>query len=105
MTNVGLHELSSAYNVDEEALKGLVYHYGAVQTSIRAFDDTFKQYESGVYGDCLGNSTNHAIVIVGYGNEDGEDYWILKNSWGTNWGEGGYMRMKRFVLHDLSLLA
>jgi C1A family cysteine protease len=39
--------------------------------------------------------TNHILLIVGYDSIDGEDYWILKNSWGTGWGMDGYMWLKR----------
>ncbi|KAJ0913787.1 putative zingipain [Helianthus annuus] len=43
------------------------------------------------------DSINHTITIVGYGREDDVDYWIIKNSWGTDWGEQGFMRLGRNV--------
>jgi len=39
---------------------------------------------------------NHAVQLVGYGTDEAEgDYWIVRNSWGTGWGEGGYIRLAR----------
>lgn len=50
----------------------------------------FGAYKSGVFYndkcDNTGGSCNHAVTLVGYGNENGEDYWLIRNSWGPNWG-------------------
>jgi len=55
----------------------------------------FKSYTSGVFADpTCGNQHNHAVLAVGYGvDTTGVEYWVVKNSWGTGWGEGGYIRM------------
>lgn len=56
-------------------------------------------YESGVFSGCSYSENiniNHAVVLVGYGtNEVDGDYWIVRNSWGTKYGENGYIRVKR----------
>merc|ERR1712130_705379 len=56
-------------------------------------------YSSGVYSGCAYDSNialNHAVQLVGYGTDPAEgDYWIVRNSWGTGWGEGGYIRLAR----------
>ena len=54
---------------------------------------TFKNYSEGIYEDKQGynlNETNHVISIVGWGVENGQKYWIGRNSWGTYWGEEGF---------------
>lgn len=62
-------------------------------------DATNMQYHrSGVYADprCHSNRRNHAVLAVGFGvARDGQDYWIIKNSWSRGWGEDGYMRLAR----------
>ncbi|XP_073149990.1 vanillin synthase [Henckelia pumila] len=58
----------------------------------------FKAYNGGVYtSTSCGNSpldVNHAVLAVGYGVEDGIPYWIIKNSWGADWGDNGYFKME-----------
>ena len=92
-------KISSAYytyNADEETMKALVYANGAVGTGVNA-DTGFGEYSGGVYAGCDSTATNHAVTVVGYGTEDGVDYWLVKNSWGDSWGESGYIKIQRGV--------
>ncbi|MGV8026766.1 MAG: C1 family peptidase [Anaerolineaceae bacterium] len=75
-------------------LKNAIYTYGPIKVSICA-GPKFQDYGGGVFssdesGYCSG--TNHAVVLVGWNDATGS--WILRNSWGTGWGESGYMRIK-----------
>ena len=56
----------------------------------------FQTYQSGVLtSDKCGTQLDHAVLAVGYGTEDGEDYWLVKNSWNTTWGDQGYIKLGR----------
>ncbi|XP_054166569.1 procathepsin L-like [Oppia nitens] len=83
---------------DESALQEAVATVGPVTIGIDASASGFRFYLDGVFvddsGEC-GSELNHGVVTVGYGNEDGQDYWLIKNSWGTVYGDGGYMKMAR----------
>ncbi|XWS18507.1 hypothetical protein CRYUN_Cryun32bG0049900 [Craigia yunnanensis] len=69
-----------------------------LSVGIDASSIDFQLYTGGIYdGSCSDNPNDidHAVLIVGYGSEDSEDYWIVKNSWGTSWGMDGYFYLKR----------
>merc|ERR1711997_372737 len=83
------------YSCNEDKLKKLVYKYGAVATGIYASDNSFGNYAKGVFDTCSSTKMNHAVTVVGYGTENGKPYWVVKNSWGANWGDGGYIKIAR----------
>ena len=87
---------------DVAAIKTAIMTYGVVDAAVYV-STAFQNYSGGVYSDastscsanpCYNTTTNHAISLVGWGNDPVKgDYWILRNSWGSTWGEGGYMRL------------
>jgi cathepsin B len=81
--------LTCAAQIKEE-----IYNNGPVQTGFMIYGD-FMNYKSGIYehteGDKLGG---HAVKIVGWGEENGKQYWIVQNSWGADWAENGFFRIK-----------
>jgi len=66
-----------------------------VSVEIEADKKYFQLYKSGVLTGACGESLDHAVLAVGYGTERGVDYWKVKNSWGTTWGEKGFVRLLR----------
>jgi C1A family cysteine protease len=83
---------SGVPSVDQ--IKQAIYTYGPVGTGIYV-DDAFKAYTGGIFNEDVDNKVNHAVLMVGWDDNQGKDgVWILKNSWGTNWGENGYMRIE-----------
>ena len=84
---------------DEMALMAAVAQQ-PVSVAIAANGSDFQLYPASTsgrvfQGNC-GTISNHAVTVIGYGTDtDGTDYWLIKNSWGENWGENGYMKMIR----------
>ena len=62
-----------------------------VSVAIEADQKDFQLYSSGVFTGTCGTNLDHGVLVVGYGNESGEDYYMVKNSWGTTWGRNGYI--------------
>ncbi|VDN58124.1 unnamed protein product [Dracunculus medinensis] len=83
---------------NEELLKEAVASIGPISVAIDASDWKFEYYAKGVYKseDCSNDDLNHGVLVVGY-NTDPKygDYWIVKNSWGADWGKHGYIWIAR----------
>jgi len=67
---------------------------GPTSVAIEADKTTFQQYKTGVLtGTSCGTSLDHAVLAVGYGTENGQDYFLVKNSWAAAWGDNGYIKI------------
>lgn len=88
------------YQIDNDIqlIKQEIYKWGPVVSGFKVFDDFLNKYDGKtIYmGPKPGEKDNggHAIEIVGWGKENGIDYWWICNSWGPRWGLGGYFKMK-----------
>merc|ERR1712127_619052 len=82
---------------DENDLMNAVGSVGPVSVCINASSQGFQFYHTGVYRDSsCSKSINHAVLAVGYGTDSSYGaYWIVKNSWGSSWGDAGYIKMAR----------
>ncbi|MCL4157592.1 UNVERIFIED_CONTAM: hypothetical protein GTU68_061755, partial [Idotea baltica] len=82
---------------EDDLLKALAT-VGPISVGIDASVQSFMFYHKGVYNEPRCNSTllDHGVLAVGYGtDEQGQDYWLVKNSWGTIWGLDGYIKIAR----------
>ena len=83
--------------VDEDEIKEYLYAKGPLAIAMNA--DPLQYYSSGIINynarQCDPDGMNHAVTLVGYGTYNGTPYWLVRNSWGKNWGEKGYFRVYR----------
>lgn len=89
-------QLQGFYNVtqnDPQAMRLALFNHGPVTIAINASLKTFSFYSHGIYYDkaCDPNNLDHQVLAVGYGELNGEKYWLVKNSWSTYWGNDGYV--------------
>ena len=78
---------------NEEVMKNSVFHNGPLTVAVAAACDAFRFYSKGIFHDescsTLDENLDHAVLVVGYGEENGRPYWLVKNSYGAHWGEVG----------------
>lgn len=81
----------------ESSLLAAVATVGPIAVTVDASSSSFRFYSGGVLDTvhCSSTTLNHAMAIIGYGSSKGRKYWLVKNSWGKSWGEGGYIKMVR----------
>ncbi|KAF4374068.1 cysteine proteinase mucunain isoform X2 [Cannabis sativa] len=79
---------------DEKSLMKAVANQ-PIAVAIEAGGRAFQLYQSGVFTGLCGTQLDHGVAAVGYGTENGKDYWIVRNSWGDSWGEAGYIKLER----------
>lgn len=98
--NVKLHNYHSIIQNDEKAMAYAINDIGPLSVGVCANID-WQLYHKGIYNptkeQCSSviSQQDHGVIIVGYGTENNTDYWIIRNSWGSDWGENGYMRLVR----------
>lgn len=82
------------------ALMNAVANIGPVAISVDASE--WSSYGGGIFNGCnqKNPNINHAVVLMGYGEENGQKYWLIRNSWAATWGELGYIRVARFDNED-----
>jgi len=83
------------YGVNEGVMADYLFAAGPLSITLNA--NYFNSYRGGIMNiaSCTGGVLNHAVLLVGFGVENGTPYWRVKNSWGTSWGEAGYIRIYR----------
>jgi len=91
------HFGSSAYAVssDVSTIQREIMRNGPLTVGFMVYAD-FPHYKGGVYKHVVGKQLGgHAVKLLGWGTEDGQDYWLCANSWNTNWGLGGFFKIAR----------
>ncbi|EYB96045.1 hypothetical protein Y032_0154g3007 [Ancylostoma ceylanicum] len=80
---------------NERSIRQEIYKNGPVVAAFKVYED-FSFYKGGIYVHKWGIQTGaHAVKVIGWGRENGTDYWLIANSWNTDWGEDGYFRIVR----------
>jgi len=79
-------------STNEDEIARVLVENGPLSVAVDA--SSFQFYAGGI-AQCSYRQLNHGVTLVGYGEDNGRKFWIVKNSWGTGWGEQGYIRIPR----------
>tara|TARA_Y100001938_G_C8038406_1_gene404732 strand:- start:257 stop:1111 length:855 start_codon:yes stop_codon:yes gene_type:complete len=91
---------------NSEKMLALAVQHQPISVAIQANKRSFQMYQSGIYSDIdCGFELDHGVLLVGYGYDKkyDMDYWIVKNSWSTSWGENGYIRIQKGINDERGL--
>jgi len=88
----GYSRVGGFFSTSVNDMKSALAH-GPVSVAIQADQRSFQMYQSGILSSGCGTQLDHAVLVVGYGTEGGEEYWRVKNSWASSWGDAGYIRL------------
>jgi len=92
-----LHLVKSIFSTggDVKKIQREIFKHGPLEAGFSVYED-FLSYKSGVYQHTSGSYLGgHAVKVIGWGTEDGTDYWLVANSWNTDWGDNGFFKIKR----------
>ena len=98
-TNVPNSDVTSWTDVEENSKDALMLAISQqpVSVAIQADQVAFQFYKSGVFDSNCGTNLDHGVLAVGYDSSENKPYWLVKNSWGTSWGEDGYIKLSMDV--------
>ena len=85
------------YEGDDYNIRYIIWKWGPVVTSMDVYDDFYNYQEGTIYKHSPSSTlkSGHSVVIVGWGESEGNKYWICRNTWGKDWGENGYFKIQR----------
>jgi len=90
---VGVTKVNTVRAKSAASLKAAIA-VGPTSVTVEADRSVFQRYTGGVLNSAAcGTQMDHAITAVGYGNLNGQDYYIVRNSWGASWGDAGYINI------------
>jgi len=90
--HIKVHKVNKVIAKSSKALIAAIAT-GPVSVTVNASSTAFRNYKSGILNSGCETGLNHAITAVGWGNEGTQEYYIVRNSWGTSWGEDGYIKI------------